>query len=436
MVVVAVLVYLLTRPDTYTYRLDFRNAGQLVSGDLVRIGGTQAGTIQSISLTGGGLAQVTISLDSSYGPLRQGTSAQIRSPGLASVASRYIDITPTPTFRRAMPDNAVIPASATHGIVDIDQLFNTLNANTRTGLRRLIRGFGQWYQGKSKQANLTAAYFPPALQAYTRLFNQIDGSSGSFNQFVAQTDRALGAIDAHASQLTDLIGNARVTAQALSSDNRSLSAGLERLPGAFRQGSEAFRQLRTEALPALTRLVNATRPLTGPLSHFLPKLDPVLNAAVPTFAQLRKTIETPGPNNDLLDALIKLPKLAAAVKQDFPEATKALRQGTPELKFARPYIPDLVAWLVNWDEIFATYDANGHYARTSPVFGAFGLSPNGKQLTQVKPAKRGLSGGVSHGNVKRCPGGAIPTPPDHSAPFVERGPQANSHCSPAQSVGR
>jgi len=435
-VVAAVIAYLLTRPDNYTYRLDFRDAGQLVSGDLVRIGGTEAGTIQSISLTGSGLAQVTISLDRSYGPLRQGTTAQIRSPGLASVASRYIDVTPTPTFKPALPNDGVIPATATHGIVDIDQLFNTLNANTRTGLRRLIRGFGQWYGGKSRQANLTASYFPPALQAYTRLFNQIDGSTGSFNQFVAQTDRALGTIDAHASQLTDLIANARVTAEALSSDNRSLSAGLARLPGALRQGSAAFRQLRTQALPALTRLVNATRPLTGPLSRFLPRLDPVLNAAVPTFAQLRRTIDTPGPNNDLLDALIKLPRLAAAVKKDFPEATRALRKGTPELRFARPYIPDLVAWLVNWDEIFATYDANGHYARTAPVFGAFGLSPGGKHLTQVKPGKRGSGAGVSHGSLRRCPGGGIPAPPDRSAPFVDRGPQANAHCSPAQSVGR
>lgn len=431
----AVLAYVLTRPSDYSYRLDFHDAGQLVPGDLVRIGGVQAGTIKSLRLTDHGLAQVAISLDRSYGPLRDGTTAQIRSPGLGSVASRYIDISPAPTFKPALASDAVVPTSATAGIVDIDQLFNSLNANTRTGLRRLIRGFGQWYQGKSAQANLTASYFPPALQSYTRLFDQIDASSGTLHRFIGQTSRALQTIDAHSSQLTNLISGADVTAQALSSDNRSLSEGLTQLPGAFRKGSATFKELRTQALPALTRLVNATRPATGPLAQFLPKLDPVLQAAVPTFAQLRQTLDKPGPDNDLLDALVKLPKLATAVSQDFPVARKALHEGTPDIKYGRPYVPDLVAWLVNWDGIFATYDANGHYARTEPVFGAFGLNAKGTKLTQISPAKRGTGPDISHGNLARCPGGGIPSPPDKSAPFVDRGSQSNANCKPSESVG-
>ena len=163
-----------------------------MTGDLVRIGGTEAGTVNSIDLTQNGLAQVGISLDSSFGPLRQGTTALIRSPGLTSVASRYIDISPAPSFHAALANNAVIPTSSTSGIVDIDELFDSLNANTREGLRRLIRGFGAWYDGQSTQANLTAQYFPPALQAYSKLFEQIDSNTATLNQFVTQTDRALG----------------------------------------------------------------------------------------------------------------------------------------------------------------------------------------------------------------------------------------------------
>lgn len=434
---IGVVAYLVTRSDSYAYRFQFTDAGQLVTGDLVRIGGTQAGTVDSISLTANGLAQVGVSIDSGFGPLRAGTTATIRSPGLTSVASRYVDISPAPTFRPALPDHAVIPTTATSGIVDIDEVFAALDANTREGLRRLIRGFGTWYGGKSSQANLTARYFPPALQAYSKLFSQIDAGTPILNEFITQTSAALGEIDQRAPQLTDLISQARVTAQALSSDNRSLSQALVDLPPALTKGSATFDRLRTRTLPALARLIDATRPVTRPLTSFLPRLNPVLQEAVPTFALLKAMFDQPGPNNDLYDALAALPQLARAVSGDFPRAITALNRSTPIFEFARPYIPDLVAWVANWDGIFAPYDANGHYARTVPVLGAFNFADSGQggTLTQTPPGLRGSGGPLQTGILQRCPGAAISPPADHSAPFVDSGPLSNPHCRASQAIG-
>jgi phospholipid/cholesterol/gamma-HCH transport system substrate-binding protein len=431
------VIYLVTRPTTYHYRFDFVDAGQLVTGDLVRIGGTPAGTVDSIALTPNGLAQIGVSIDSSFGPLRDGTTATIRAPGLTSVASRYIDVSPAPSFKPALPDGGVIPATDTSGIVDLDEVFDALDANTRQGLRRLIRGFAAWYQGKSAQANLTSRYFPPALQAYTQLFDQINADTPTLQQFIAQTSQALGAIDQRAPQLTDLISQARVTAQALSSDNRSLSQALLDLPSALRRGSATFARLRTKTLPALAHLVDATRPVVSPLSAFLPRLNPVLEAAVPTFALLRQMFDQPGPNNDLYDALLELPRLAGEVTHDFPRAIEALQASTPIFEFARPYIPDLVAWVVNWDGIFAPYDANGHYARTVPVLGAFNFADDaqGGTLTQTPPNQRGTGGALQTGFLERCPGAAVASTPDSSAPYVDSGPLANPHCRPTEKIG-
>lgn len=437
LIVAGVVTYLVTRSSSYEYRLDFRDAGQLVTGDLVRIGGTPVGTVNSIKLTSNGLAQIGISVSSDYGPLHQGTTAVIRSPGLTSVASRYIDITPAPSFQPTLANNTVIGTAHTQGIVDIDQVFDALNANTREGLRRVIRGFGEWYHGKSAQANLTAQYFPPALSAYTKLFSQIDASTPTLKEFVSQTSQALGAIDAHSPQLTDMISQARVTATALASDNSSLTKALGNLPGALEHGSQAFVRLRTQALPALTRLVNSTQPVIKPLSGFLPKLNPVLQRAVPTFALLRQLFDKPGPHNDLVDALIELPTVANQIKRDFPHAIKALHEGTPIFEFARPYIPDLVAWIVNWDGIFAPYDANGHYARTVPVLGNFNFSDSaqGGTLTQVPASQRGSGPNLITGFLQRCPGSAIVPPGDHSSPFVDHGPLSNVHCKPSEFIG-
>jgi phospholipid/cholesterol/gamma-HCH transport system substrate-binding protein len=434
---IAVVVYLATRSSAYHYRFDFTDAGQLVTGDLVRIGGTPAGTVDSISLTRNGLAQVGVSVNSNYGPLRDGTTAAIRSPGLTNVASRYIDISPAPTFKPALPDNGVIPSSRTSGIVDIDSVFNALDANTREGLRRIVRGFADWYQGKTAQANLTAHYFPPALRAYSNLFNQINADTPTLDQFINQTSTALGRIDQRSAQLTDLISQGRVTAEALSSDNRSLTQALDNLPSALTRGSHTFARLRTRTLPALQQLVDATRPTIAPLGNFLPRLNPVLQEAVPTFSLLRTMFDQPGPNNDLYDALVQLPTLANEVGRDFPRAINALHQSTPIFEFARPYIPDLVAWVVNWDGIFAPYDANGHYARTVPVLAPFNFADDaqGGTLTQTPPNMRGTGGALKTGFLHRCPGAAIAPTPDGSTAFFDTGPLSNPHCSASETIG-
>jgi phospholipid/cholesterol/gamma-HCH transport system substrate-binding protein len=436
-IVAGVIVYLVTRPSPYHYRVNFTDAGQIVSGDLVRIGGTPAGKVDALRLTADGQAQLDVSIDSSFGPLREGTTMQIRAQGLAGVASRYLDVSPAPSFDHPIPNGGVIPASRTSGIVDIDELFNALDANTRTGLRRLIRGFADWYQGETVNASLSTRYFPPALQAYTRLFSQIDADTPTLRQFLRQTGTALGAITQHSAQLTDLVTQARVTSDALGSDNVALSRALTNIPGALNGGSRTFARLRRTTLPSLTRLVHATAPVTAPLGPFLGRLAPVLDQATPTVTQLSRLLHEPGPDNDLVDVLRELPGLAQAVTGDFPRAINALTKSTPVFEFARPYVPDLIAWISNWDGIFAPYDANGHYGRTMPVFDAFGLTDDagGGELTPKPPNMRGGSGSLQTGFEQRCPGAAIRPPADGSAPFVDSGPLANPHCRPSETIG-
>ena len=435
--VAAIVVYLVTRSDDYHYRFHFIDAGQLVDGDLVRIGGTPAGKVDAIRLTPNGQAEVEVSIDSSFGPLRQGTTAAVRQQSLVGVASRYISVSPAPTFRPALPNDGIVPASHTSGIVDVDELFNALNANTLEGLRRVIRGFAVWYAGKSAQANESARYFPPALQSYSHLFEQIDASTPQLDQLLQQTSAALGAINQRSPELTDVITQARITAQALGSDNQALSQALENLPSALDKGTATFARLRQSTLPALEHLFSVTRPVIAPLGPFLERLQPVLDEATPTFASLSQVFNQPGPNNDLYDALLDLPPLAKQVNGDFPRAIKALNQSTPIFEFARPYIPDLVGWVTNWDGLFAPYDANGHYARTVPVFDAFSFSDDAQGGTLIpKPTNlRGSGGDLETGFLQRCPGGAIAPPLDASAPFVDSGPLSNAHCRPSETIG-
>ena len=435
LLVAVALAWVLLRSHPHEYRFVFPSAGQLVKGDVVRIGGTAAGTVKSVGLSDDDQAQVDIAIKESYGRLHEGTTATIRAEGLTGVASRYVDVSPASQTRPALDDDALIQGDKTTSIVEIDQLFDALDPKTRAGLAGFIKGSADWYDGKEPAANLSAQRIPKALAELDRVAAEITSDSATFEQFLTETGDAMGAIADHRTQLTDLVSNTRQTAAALASNTTSLSDALHEVPTALDSGSDAFVSLRP-ALGDLRKLTDATGPATKDLEPFLKQLTPVLQESDPAFASLRKMFAQPGKANDLLDALRDLPALGKLTDRTFPSGEKALKDSTPIFGFARPYAPDLVAWIRGFDAAGAAYDANGHYIRGLPIFNAYTFTDDGSggHLTPRPPAERGTSPALTSGNLRRCPGASTPRPADGSAPFVDDGDLAAPDCDPAQTV--
>jgi phospholipid/cholesterol/gamma-HCH transport system substrate-binding protein len=151
--VVALLVVFATRDSTYKYRFVFENAGQLVKGDIVRVGGTEAGQVTGIELTPDGRAEVTVAVLEAFAPLHSGTTATIRAQSLIGIANRYVDVHPGPNFREELEDGAVVDADNTTSIVELDQLFNALDPPTRRGLQGIFDGFADRYAGNEAESN-------------------------------------------------------------------------------------------------------------------------------------------------------------------------------------------------------------------------------------------------------------------------------------------
>ncbi|HEX2071873.1 MAG TPA: MlaD family protein [Thermoleophilaceae bacterium] len=433
----ALLAIWVTRDDAHEYKLVFDNAGQMVKGDLVRIGGTPVGEVNAIELTDDGQAELTVSVAEEYAPLHSGTTATVRWQGLVGTANRYVDISPAPNFRAELADGATIRGDKTKSIVEIDQFFNTFTPKTREGLDHFIQGFADWYAGQERNANASARYFSPALAQASKLFRELNRDSEAFEELLIETSKAMGAIEERSADLTGLVDNAGTTAAALSADTESLNQVLEDLPPALRQGSETFAALRGPAIDDLERFVVESEPSAKVLPRFLRRFRTLAAESVPIFTDLRKMFNGPGEGNDLYDTMVDLPPLANMADGAFPRAQKSLRQSTPIWGFIRPYGPDLTAWLRSFGGAMAPYDANGHYARTIPVFDAFNFTDdgNGGSLAPKSPAERGSSPYLSTGNLRRCPGSAAPPPADGSAPFVDMGELANPDCDPSQVIG-
>jgi phospholipid/cholesterol/gamma-HCH transport system substrate-binding protein len=414
---VAVVAVLLLRGDGgNTYKLRFENAGQLVKDDDVQIGGRRIGSVRKIALTDDNQAEITITVQEPYAPLHQGTSALIRATSLSGIANRYIALTPGPNSNRKLPDGATLGTDKTTSIVDLDQLFATLDAKTRKSLQDVIQGSAAWYDHRGVEANAATKYFNPALSASRRLVNEVVSNQQTLNSLLRNAARTTGALAQRRGDLANLVSNTNTTMAAIADENASFNQALLLLPGTLRKSNTTFVNLRA-TLDDLDVLVAASKPATKDLARFLSQLRPLVQEARPTVADLNTLVHRKGANNDLTDLLGKAPALERAAKPSFAHSITALQQATPVLKFLRPYTPDLVGWLRDFGQGSSNYDANGHFARIQPIFNAYSFTDNpaGGTLTPIPPSQR--LAGLQTGQVRRCPGAASQPPPDGSAPY-------------------
>jgi phospholipid/cholesterol/gamma-HCH transport system substrate-binding protein len=414
--VVVVAIILLTGGSQHTYHLLFQNAGQLVKDDDVQVGGRRVGSVRKIELTNNNLARITIAVDNDFAPLHEGTTAIIRATSLSGVANRYIALTPGPNSNRKLEDGDTLGTDKTTAPVDLDQLFDTLDPKTRKGLQRVIQGTATQYQGQAKNIQKAAKYFSPALSTSSRLVNELDRDSQTFQDFIVNSSKTVTAIASRKDDLANLVSNANSTAQAIGSENVALARALGILPGTLRQANTTFVNLRS-TLDDLDLLVNASKPVAPKLAPFFRALRPLVHDARPTIRDLRKLITRKGPNNDLIELLRKAPKLERTAKPVFAHSITALNKTQPVVKFIRPYSADLVGWFRDFGQGAANYDANGHYARIQPIFNTFQFadSPTGGTLTPIPNSQR--LAGLQSGVIKRCPGAASQAPADGSAPW-------------------
>ena len=112
----------------------------------MQVGGRRIGSVRKITLTDDNRARVRVEVEEPYAPLREGTTATIRLTSLSGIANRYIALTPAPNSAKKLDDGATLPAGSTTDVVDLDQLFNTLDPGTRQepaarhpGLRHPVR---------------------------------------------------------------------------------------------------------------------------------------------------------------------------------------------------------------------------------------------------------------------------------------------------------
>ncbi len=401
--------------STYTLKANFLDAGGLVTGNLVLIGPAKVGSVQSISLTPDGQAQVVMGIDANVGKLPEGTVARIYENSLSGIANKYVVLQPGTESAR-IPDGGLIASDRTYAEVNLDQLFDTLGPKTRQGLSQFIRGQAASIDGKAPQANETLKYLYPALLATTDVTQELSKNEPIFDSLLVQGAQAMQALASRTAQLSQLVSNTNATMGAIASQSQNLEQTLSLLAPTLNHSTSTFAGLRS-TLDVLDPLVKASIPANRRLTEFVTGLRRLTNLSIPTVGQLSALIRNPNGGGDLISLLQSTPALARIAAASFPRQIKEFNDSQPQVDYFREYTPDVVAALTNLGQLGAYFDANGHYARTQPFFAPFGVNGANELVSRPDSLRfQGLSTAKT-----RCPGGAVQPAPDGSSPVAVPG---------------
>jgi phospholipid/cholesterol/gamma-HCH transport system substrate-binding protein len=446
--VIAVAVILLNSGTDYKIKAVFSNASQIVSGDLVEVSGNSIGTVSDISLTPQGDARLTLDItDKNYRPLHAGTEATVREASLSGIANRYVDLRLGPATGAPIKNGGTIGTQNTTSAVDLDELFNTLDAPTRRALQAVLQGSASEYAGEGKKAQAAWQYLNPAVASTSVLFREINRDTGKFTNFVVKSGNLVSDVAQRSSDLSGLVQHLATTTEALAAQRGALGQSIRQLPPFMRLANTTFVNLR-RALDDVTPLVDASKPVAPKLRRLLEQLKPLADNSVPTVRDLSNIVSRPGADNDLVELIslgvplanVTVHPLVANGKLRpgaFTQSTIALNDSTPELATARPYAVDLTGWFEGYTHP-GTIDANGGSSRVAPIIGVGSIQNGTLNLLPpfVNAALRSVlafggngtnstSGGLlTSGQGDRCPGS------------MERGalyyPESGFPCDPNQ----
>src|SRR4051794_35129049 len=265
---VAILLFGGGGGGSYSVTARFQNAGQIVKGNPVQTGGVPIGSVEKISITDDGQAEIRLKIDGDHAPLRRGGGGTIRQFSQSGVANRYFDFQMPPNGSGELADGGEIGVDQTTTSVDLDELFNTLDPETRKSLQGFFKNQARQFHDRGEQANVGFRYLNPSLATSSRLFNELSRDTPVLERFLVDSSRLVSTIAERRDDLAALIGNLNTTTRALGDQKQALAESIGRLPPFMRRANTTFVNLRS-ALNDVDPLVEASKPVAKKLVPFL-----------------------------------------------------------------------------------------------------------------------------------------------------------------------
>ncbi|HEY7266388.1 MAG TPA: MlaD family protein [Solirubrobacterales bacterium] len=280
-------------PFVPTYRLSAQlpDAGSLVKGNEVRIGGQRVGQITSITPENvsdapcpddptrrctGQVAKVNMDLNQDLDPLPENSTIVVRSR--SALGLKYLQVNRGDSSQ-GFKAGATMPLSAARPEpVEIDQVFNMFDAPTRTAIQSNLLEFGNALAGRGVALNEAIGQFKPLVERLTPVMRNLADPGTGLSNFIS----SLSATAEEVAPVAEIQGQ--------------LFADLDTTFAAFARVSRPFIQESISRSPAAEDATIRTTPVIRPFLANTGKL----------FAELTPGFQAIAPRaNDLAGATIE-----------------------------------------------------------------------------------------------------------------------------------
>jgi ABC-type transporter Mla subunit MlaD len=281
----AALIYLITSSggSGYVVRAEFQDVDGLRTGSTVKVDGVPAGIVTSISVTPRDTAIATFHVDPSAAPIGAGASVQIRPTDL--LGEHYVQVN-LGNLQRPQRSGTFIPLARTSATVELDEILNMLDVNTRTRLRILIDEAGIGLAGRGADFNTLLSQLPPNLDQARQLLAGVASQNATLQNLIVEGHRVTAAVNGKRDQLGNLIGVADGALRAVAARQAEFGATIANAPGALTALRTALHEVGS-ASTALTPAADSLQSAAGPLTATLHALPPFASSADATLVTAR-----------------------------------------------------------------------------------------------------------------------------------------------------
>ncbi len=298
----------------YRFKVAFNNAYDLAQYADVRIAGVDVGKVVGKSRSADGNRTVaTIQLDNQYAPIHKDALAILRTKTL--LGETYVQLTPGHKGTPILRDGGTLPDSRVENAVQLNQVFDTFNPQTRQAFRQWQQELSKAVRGNDQNLNNVLGNLPTFAVNFTSVLQVLDTEHAAVVSLVRNGGTTFDALNRDPAALRNLITAGETTFRTTAANANNLTQIFHIFPTFLTQNRltmTALKSFSTNADPVIKELIpvaqqlgptlGALKNLAPNLQHLFGKLGPLITVSQKGLPATRRVLQGLGPNK-LLDAV-------------------------------------------------------------------------------------------------------------------------------------
>jgi phospholipid/cholesterol/gamma-HCH transport system substrate-binding protein len=388
-------------PKRVEIELTSAQAVQPGQGQTVRVAGVEVGSISDVAVEDG-TAVVEVEIEPEFEDvIRRDATALLRPR--TGLKDMMIEV--DPGQGDVLGEGERVTAANTAPDVNSDEVYSTLDADTRPYLKLLISGAGKGLRGRGNDLAATLERLEPLHRDLARVARAAARRRDALRRLVNRYSLLMRELGRHPAELRRLVMASGSVFDALAREDQNISRAVALLPGALRQTERTL--ARVETLGAVMRPnLNALRTPVRRLDETNAALRPFLRETTPIVRdQIRPFMRAARPYlGDLEPAARDLAQASPDLTETFGQLNRFFNMAAYNPGGAEP--PRVVAgndareegflyWLAwtanNGVSLFSTADAQGVYRRLTicglpaGILAGLQLGPLVRQIAAEQP---------------------------------------------------